>query len=159
MTSDETSAMLTRVRLATEEDIAFVLGLATRFGTTRAQWRTFDEVVRGTQRQLTAAFAAARDTEAILIAVRSAGERSGFAYVVTHHDFFTGEEHGHLSEIATIADNSGAGSALLSAAEAWSRDRGLRYLSLNVNDSNAHALAFYERRAYVPEYRHFVKLL
>jgi GNAT superfamily N-acetyltransferase len=83
----------------------------------------------------------------------------GFAYVVTHTDFFTGEPHGHVSEIAVVADGSGAGGVLIEAAEQWSRERGFRYLSLNVNDANEHARRFYERRAFLPEYRHLVKLL
>jgi len=147
------------VRKATALDAPFVIGLAARFGPTRAAWRDFDEVVEGTQRQLAAAFAAARDTDAILVAVNAAGERCGFVYLVTHPDFFTGEMHGHISEIATVSDESGAGSVLMTAAEAWSRERGFRYLSLNVNDANEPARRFYEHRRYVPEYRHLVKLL
>jgi GNAT superfamily N-acetyltransferase len=148
-----------RVRPATPDDAPFVIALAARFGATRAAWRDHEEVVSGTARQLAAAFAAACDANPILIAVGAAGERVGFAYLVTHHDFFTGEAHGHISEIATVADGSGAGRALVEACEAWSRERGFRYLSLNVNDANEPARRFYARRAFVPEYRHLVKLL
>ncbi len=155
--SGETAEL--RVRPATPEDAPFVIALAARFGATRAAWREHEEVVIGTARQLAAAFDAASDGSALLIAVGPAGERVGFAYVVTHEDFFTGEPHGHISEIATAADGTGAGSALMRACEAWSRRRGFRYLSLNVNDANEPARRFYARRAFVPEYRHLVKLL
>ncbi len=148
-----------RIRPATPDDAPFVTALAARFGATRAAWREHDEVVSGTARQLVAAFEAACDANPILIAVGTAGERVGFAYLVTHHDFFTGEPHGHISEIATVADGSGAGSALVEACEAWSRARGFRYLSLNVNDANELARRFYARREFVAEYRHLVKLL
>jgi len=148
-----------RVRTADANDTAFVIGLAGRFGETRAAWRSYDEVTTGTQRALAAAFASRPQTEAIFIAVNAAGDRLGFAYVVTHEDFFTTEKHGHLSEIATIADGSGAGPALMEACEAWARDRGFRYLSLNVNDTNERAHAFYLRRDYQPEYRHLAKIL
>jgi len=47
----------------------------------------------------------------------------------------------------------------MDAVEDWSRARGFRYVSLNVNDANEAARRFYERRAYQPEYRHLVKLL
>jgi GNAT superfamily N-acetyltransferase len=147
------------VRRATPLDEPFVIGLAARFGSTRATWRGLEEVVAGTACQLAAAFAAGRADDVIFVALDAQGERVGFAYVVTHHDFFTGEPHGHISEIATVVDGTGVGSALMDAAEAWSRERGFRYLSLNVNDANAGARRFYERRAYVPEYRHLVKLL
>ena len=137
----------------------FVIGLARRFGDTRAQWRRYDEVVSGTERALRKAFHEPNGADAVFIAESGTGERLGFAYVVTHHDFFTGEEHGHVSEIATVADGSGAGSALLAAAERWARGRGFRYLSLNVNDTNESAHAFYLRRDYQPEYRHLAKVL
>jgi GNAT superfamily N-acetyltransferase len=148
-----------RVRAAQSSDRNFVVGLATRFGPTRAAWREFDEVVRGTQRQLAKAFDDPGAADVILIAVDSSDEPLGFAFVVTQRDFFTGENHGHISEIATVADGSGAGRALMDASEAWTRERGFRYLSLNVNDTNEAARRFYERRDYVPEYRHLVKLL
>ncbi|MFN2461070.1 MAG: N-acetyltransferase family protein [Candidatus Velthaea sp.] len=147
------------VRVARADDEDFVVGLARRFGDTRAAWRSYDEVVRGTERALHAAFAQRGPAAEIFIAGAADGEPLGFAYVVTHHDFFTGEAHGHISEIASVVDASGAGSALISACETWARECGYRYLSLNVNDTNPTAHAFYERRDYEPEYRHLAKLL
>jgi ribosomal protein S18 acetylase RimI-like enzyme len=147
------------IRSAEPSDAPFVLGLASRFGATRAGWRSFEEVVDGTRRQLGRAFDTPVAGDAILVARNAGGERVGFAYIVTHQDFYTGEEHGHISEIATLTDGGGIGSSLVEAAETWSRERGFRYLSLNVNDANVAARRFYERRTYVPEYRHLVKLL
>jgi GNAT superfamily N-acetyltransferase len=148
------------VRRATDGDRAFVVGLAARFGDTRAAWRTHAEVTNGTVRELGAAFDRDANDTAFFIAYRDDDpEPLGFAFVVTEADFFTREPHGHLSEIATTGDGSGAASALMAACEAWSRERGFRYLSLNVNDTNEHAHAIYRRRDYIPEYRHLVKLL
>ena len=147
------------VRAAVPSDRAFVLDLAERFGPTRAAWRGYAEVVDGTRAVLAAALDARREGEAVLIAVRGADEAVGCVYLITQRDFFTGEPHGHISEIATSADGGGAGRSLMDAAESWSRERGFRYLSLNVNDANEKARRFYERRAYEPEYRHLVKLL
>ena len=115
-----------------------------------------------TREQLAAGFAASLGSEgcALLIAVDGeTDERLGFAYLVIQSDFFTGEPHGHLSEIATVAHRRGAGGALMDAVEHWSRARRFRYVSLNVNDANEEARRFYERRAYQPEYRHLVKIL
>ncbi len=147
------------MRAAVPDDRPFLIELGRRFGATRAAWREAAEVIEGTRRQLARAVDEPRAGEAILIALDADGAAAGFAFLTTVDDFFTGEAHGHLSEIATVQDRSGAGSALLSACEAWSRTRGFRYLSLNVNDTNVAALDFYARRAYVPEYRHLVKLL
>lgn len=135
-----------------------MLDLAHRFAQTRAAWRGFDEVKDGSIRALALAFDAPSSEAAIFIASNANGERLGFAYVIIELDFFTREPHGHLSEIATVGDGSGAAHALMLAAEAWSQTRGHRYLSLNVNEVNVRAAAFYERRNYVPEYRHLIKL-
>ncbi len=147
------------VRPHIASDRAFILELARRFGEARAAWRTNDEVVLGTKRQLGAALDAMREIDAMLVAVDERGDRLGFAFVVTHDDFFTGERHAHLSELAVASDGSGAGSALIAAAQVWSRERGYRYLSLNVNDANVRAQRFYESHAFIPEYRHLIKLL
>ena len=147
------------IRVATQDDRAFVIGLAGRFGQTRAAWREYDEVTHGTERALGAAFDDQADGDVMFIALHDDGTRLGFAYVVTHHDFFTTEAYAHLSEIATVTDGSGAAPALMDAAEAWARERGFRYLSLNVNDTNERAHAFYLRRDYQPEYRHLAKML
>ncbi len=153
------SATTLSVRLAGDGDRDFVLRLAARFSETRAPWRGDDEVAGGTRRQLAAAFETPREGDTLLIAVNGNGARAGFAYVVTHEDFFTGEPHGHISELAATVDGNGAGRVLLAACEAWSRARGFRYLSLNVNDANAAARAFYARHSFEAEYRHLVKLL
>lgn len=102
-----------RVRPAAADDVEFVIGLADRFGPARAVWRGYAEVVDGTRRQLRAAFDECREGDALLVATDGAGERLGFAHIVTQHDFFTGEARGHLSEIATRADGRGAGTALV----------------------------------------------
>lgn len=146
------------VRPASSEDKRFVLSLAHRFAQTRAAWRAFEEVESGTVRALTLAFESPATDATLFIACDGGGERIGFAYAITEIDFFTSEPHGHLSEIATVADGSGAAAALMEAAERWSQARGHRYLSLNVNDENPAAHAIYTRRDYVPEYRHLVKL-
>ena len=157
--NDPTGASALSIRTATDDDMMFVIGLARRFGETRATWRQLDEVVSGTERALRKAFHKPSDADVVFIAEDAAGTRHGFAYVVTHHDFFTGEEHGHISEIATVSDGTGAGSLLMDSAELWSRKRGFRYLSLNVNDVNDRAHQLYSSRDYQPEYRHLAKLL
>jgi GNAT superfamily N-acetyltransferase len=95
--------------------------------------------------------------DVFLIAEDEHGERSGFVYAVAERDFFTGEPYLHVSEIATVRSGGGAGAALMGAAETRARERGYRFVTLNVVDENAAARRFYERHGYAIGHHHFVK--
>jgi ribosomal protein S18 acetylase RimI-like enzyme len=58
---------------------------------------------------------------------------------------FTGETDGYVGELAVApqAARRGIGRALMAAAEAWARDRGLRYLTLHTGMANTTARRFY----------------
>jgi ribosomal protein S18 acetylase RimI-like enzyme len=146
------------VRAASADDAAFVASLAARFAETAPAWRTSHEVTCGTLAEFERAFASAELRAGIFIAW-DGRERVGFVYVVRQLDFFTGETHGHVSEIAVVRDGSGAGRALMRAAEDYCRGLGVRFVTLNVNESNARAMRFYERLGFVPQIRQFVKVL
>ena len=148
-----------RVRESTPHDEAFVLRLAVRFAEfPLPPWLERGTVVEGTARQLRRAFQDATGDTAILIAERD-GEPQGFVWVYLTEDFYSGERLGKISEIAVSADGTGAGSALIEAAEAWVRDRGARRMVLNVMEENRNARRFYERRGYGPEYTMMAKRL
>jgi diamine N-acetyltransferase len=83
--------------------------------------------------------------ELFLIAEDDAGAPVGFAYAVTGSDFFTGEPYLHVSEIATVRRGGGVGAVLMDAVEARARERGYRFVTLNVVDENAAGRRFYER--------------
>jgi len=86
----------------------------------------------------------------VFLAEDDAGDPLGFAHVVTTHDFFTGEPHGHLSDLVVDREGEGrgVGRALITAAEAWSRERRHRLFSLNVFEHNTRARTLYERLGY-----------
>ena len=146
------------VRTAHAADASFVVGLSVRFADAGTAWRTRAEVIAGTERALQAAFDDPQPRDIVVIAER-AGERLGFAFVSWHDDFFTQERYPHLSEIATVRDGEGIGSALLEYVETWARASGARFLSLNVVRENERGRAFYETRGFELEYRHFAKVL
>jgi GNAT superfamily N-acetyltransferase len=146
-----------RVRPATDADASFVIGLAPRLGETQPLWRERGEVAIGTARALSRALATPRDDEAVLIAEDGAGTSVGFLYIVTASDFFTNEPVAHVSELALARDGTGAGAALMRAAEAWALERGARYVSLHVNARNERARAFYERLGYDLEWHRLNK--
>ena len=96
------------IRPATPEDENFVLSLAARFAETRPEWRTANEVEAGTARALSRVLRTPSADHALFVAEES-GEPVGFVYVYAEPDFFTGEPHAHISEIAVTADGTGAG--------------------------------------------------
>jgi ribosomal protein S18 acetylase RimI-like enzyme len=147
------------VRPARATDEPFVVGLAGRFAETRPDWRSEREVTAGTEAELRRAFREPDAGLAILIAEDDSGAPVGFAYAVTHRDFFTHEEHGHLSEIATARDGSGAFVALVAAVEAHFRGLGVRFVTLNVNVGNERAAELYARLGFEKQVVQFVKTL
>lgn len=59
---------------------------------------------------------------------------AGVAFAHDATDYFTGEQHGHLSiiSVAEQAEGRGVGRVLMEAVESWSRERGHRFITLNV---------------------------
>jgi GNAT superfamily N-acetyltransferase len=149
---------MTRVREASAADDAFVAALVPRFVEHgAADGHTHDEVIDGTRRVLRDALRAPDTADVFLIAEDDAGEPLGFVYAVTERDFFTGEPYLHVSELATARSGDGVGALLMAAAEARARERGYRFVTLNVVHENAAARRFYERRGYAIGHHHFVK--
>jgi ribosomal protein S18 acetylase RimI-like enzyme len=151
---------MTRVRDASAADEGFVAALVPRFVEHgAADGHTRDEVIGGTRRVLREALRAPAPGDVFLIAEDDAGERAGFVYAVTERDFFTGEPYLHVSEIATARSGDGTGALLMSAVETRARERGYRFVTLNVVGENAAAQRFYERRGYALGHHHLVKRL
>jgi GNAT superfamily N-acetyltransferase len=148
-----------RVRSARGADRGFVLQTAVRladFGP--PAWRTAEELVEGEARTLRDFFESPDDGTELLIAETSEA-RVGFALVEELRDYFTLERHGHVGILAVAAgaEGSGAGGALLRAAETWARDRGFRTLTLNVFSGNHHARAVYEHLGFEEDTVKYVK--
>ena len=161
MTSGSPAARPIRVRTARGTDRAFVLETAARlaaFGP--PPWRTAEELVEGEARTLRDFFESPDDGSRLLIA-ESGDHRLGFALLEELRDYFTLERHGHVGILAVTedAEGTGAGGALMRAAESWATDRGYRTLTLNVFGGNAHARAVYEHLGFVQDTIKYVKLL
>jgi GNAT superfamily N-acetyltransferase len=122
-------------------------------------WRTPAEIASADLRAMLSAIRAGDADNAVFVAVRG-GAAAGCLHIHTATDFF-GRRHAHLSVISVARDAEGTGLAdvLMAAAEAWTRDRGLPLLTLNVIDGNARARRFYARHGYEPEIVKFVKPL
>ena len=158
-TSTKTAA---RVRPARPDDRAFVIETAKRlaeFGP--PPWRSPESVVTAESRVLHAFFESPAPQTALLIAETPDGERLGFAYLETLVDYFDRKPHAHLAELAVSkeAQGRGAGGALLSACEDWTRSRGFDRLTLNAFDGNLHARDVYVKRGFAPETIRYVKFV
>ena len=86
---------------------------------------------------------------------------AGVAFMLTHTDYFTREQHGHLSilSVAEPAEGRGVGRALLDAVEQWTRSRGYRFVTLNAFGDNKRARAVYERAGYEIDAIKYLKLV
>lgn len=135
------------------DDAAFLAELTPRLVAGAPAWHTPANIAAGAARHLREALLAQRETEALLLAEDSTGQRLGLLYANTSTDYFTGEPHGHISDliVAQPAEGRGIGMILLQAAESWARSRGYRVLTLNVFPANTRALGLYERSGYEAE--------
>ncbi|MDQ3692298.1 MAG: GNAT family N-acetyltransferase [Chloroflexota bacterium] len=132
------------------DDARFLAELAPRLAAGAPDWHTPADITAGTRRHFDEALQGQRETEVMLIAEETAGSRLGFLYAVSTTDFFTGEPHGHISDIvvAPAAEGRGVAMLLLHAAEAWARERGFRTFTLHVFPANTRAERLYARLGY-----------
>ncbi len=142
-----------QIRPATEDDRHFVLSLAKRFAIEELpSWRTPDEVAAGTRFRLEEALDNLSARSSFLIAVQDDGTQAGFAWVTLIRDWYTMRDIAKLEEIAVAQEGVGAGAALMSAVEAWSRERDCDLLVLNVLQKNQRARRLYERFGFHDEH-------
>ncbi len=150
------------IRPCTLDDHDFVLDVAARLADfPRPHWRTAEQIIGAESRALDAHFRDPREGAALLIAQDGGAVRLGFVFLETARDYFTGERHGHVGMLAVTAESegTGAGRALLEAAERWAREQHFTRLSLNVFERNRHARAVYEHLGYEPETLRYVKAI
>ncbi len=97
----------------------------------------------------------------VLIAEAENGAPAGFIHLETQTDYFSGEKHGYISDLAVLREyeGQGLGRLLLSAAEDWARQAGFRLLTLYVFAGNIHAKRIYEKAGFEQEVIKYVKTL
>lgn len=141
-----------RVRPYRAEDRAFVVGLAPRLVVGCAPWRDHGRML-ATMRHFIEEDADRADGPAtLLVAEDAVGERLGFVTIADHVNF-TGEPEAYVGELAVRADRegTGAGQALMHAAEDWARAHGYGLVVLETGAANTRARAFYARLGYEEE--------
>lgn len=151
------------IRPARQDDEAFLLSLLPRLADfPLPSWRTAAEIAGGDRALLLDALHGRIEHAAILVAELSpGGERAGYVFATTKHDYFTRAAHAHVEVIAVTpeAGRRGVARALMEAIEHWAGRRGYRHVTLNVFDGNTRAKALYDSMGYEAETIHFRKAL
>jgi ribosomal protein S18 acetylase RimI-like enzyme len=151
------------IRPARHDDEAFLVGLMPRLADfPLPAWRTADEIATADRQLLHTSLSGVLEHSAILVAELSpAGERAGYVFATTKHDYFTRTAHAHVEILAVEAAAQGRGvaRALMDAIEQWAKRRGYGWVTLNVFDRNARARALYDSLGYEAETIHFRKNL
>ena len=151
------------IRSARHDDEGFLLSLLPRLAEfPLPEWRTADEIAGGDRPILLEALHGRIEHAAILVAELSpGGERAGYVFATTKHDYFTRAAHAHVEVIAVTreAERRGVARLLMEAIEQWARRRGYRQVTLNVFDRNTPAKALYDTLGYEVETVHYRKTL
>lgn len=134
------------IRQATKADLEFLLSLIPRFsefGLPPA--RDVTALNKHTQNALQTAFDG--DSSLPIFIAEEDGQRLGFIQMREDKEFLSGEPHAYVLNltVAKEAEGKGAGTALIQAAETWAKEKGYRFMSLNVFGTNYHARAFYKK--------------
>lgn len=137
-----------------------VLRLAERLTIGVAEWRDTEQVLAAARKWVEDSIDARGADSTVLVAEGEQGERLGFVSVArkTH---FSGDLQAYVGELVVdaAAEGRGVGRQLMLSAEAWARERGLRFITLDTGAGNAGARAFYGRLGYLAEDVSFTKVL
>ncbi len=150
------------IRRAMPADRSWILPIAPRlhdFGP--PPWRGRPVMDTAVTTAIEQALIAPQPGSTVFAAEDGAGRPLGFVHLETKTDYFTVEEHGHVSDLVVVqtAEHRGVGRALMAAAEEWARGRGFRLLTLNVFEANHAARKLYDRLGYQPDTTKLVKVL
>ncbi len=154
--------MSVHIRQALPADREYISSLVPRFSEfDLPEWRSHEEIDRTNRLSLEKGLQEVPPGGAILVAEDEARGPVGFLRLETQHDYFSGEEHGYIADLAVSKSFEGTGIArlLLEAAEAWAQTRGYRLLTLYVFSGNARAQRVYERYGFQPELVKYVKVI
>jgi ribosomal protein S18 acetylase RimI-like enzyme len=152
--------MSIRIRTFSPSDREFILSLVQRFTEfDLPEWRTKAEIDQANEHSLLKAMDQPEPGSTILIAEDENGTPAGFIHLQTQTDYFNGEKHGYISDVAVSQafEGQGIGRMLLDAAETWSREQGFRLLTLYVFAGNTHAQRIYEKHGFAQEVVKYVK--
>ena len=154
--------MTIRIRPYQPFDSEFILSLVTRFSEFELpEWRSKDEIDQANRIFLEEAMKELDPDSALFIAEEERGAFAGFIHLQTQTDYFNGERHGYISDLAVAREfeGQGVGRMLLETAENWTRTKGYSLLTLYVFAGNRRAQHVYEKRGFHQEVIKYVKMI
>lgn len=149
------------IRPAIEADLPFIRSLSPTLAKQAGLSWHADDVVQKFQDDYIDAMMADSDVPTATFIAERSGEPLGFVHVREREDEVSGERGGTVPLLAVTehAQGSGAGQALMAAAEDWTRAQGWRLLHLEVFWNNAQGRRFYEKLGFLPETINLIKPL
>ncbi len=147
------------VRSAEKSDLEFLLSLVPRlseFGLPSS--RDAKALEQFTKEKLQESL---DGTASCILIAEDDGNRLGFIQLEEDKEFFSGEPHAYIANLAIAqeAEGQGVGKALMQAAESWAKEKGYRFISLYVFGTNHHAKTFYEKLGYDEDSVKLTKML
>ncbi len=150
------------VRTFELSDRDFIMSLIARFSEIDLPaWRSKLEVDHTNHAALQRAVNVPEPDSAIFIAETEDGSPAGFIHLQTQIDYFSGEDHGYISDLAVdkAFEGQGVGRALMNKAEEWAGERGYQLLTLYVFAGNTRAQQLYEKSGFRPEIIKYAKTI
>ena len=154
--------MIIHIRTFKPTDSAFILSLVSRFSEFEIpDWRSDQEIDNANRTLLQKAMKHPKPDSAIFIAEDETGIPAGFIHLQTQTDYFNGEKHAYISDLAVDKsfEGKGIGSLLLDKAEEWVLQKDYGFLTLYVFAGNKHARHLYEKRGFDQEVIKYVKVI
>lgn len=154
--------MTIRIRTYQPTDYEFILSLVTRFSEFEIPaWRQKEDIDSTNRALLEQVLEQPEPDSVIFLAEDEDGAPAGFIHLQTQSDYFTGEKHGYVSDLAVdqAFEGRGIGRLLLKSAEEWTRKNGYRLLTLYVFAGNTRAQQLYEKQGFSQEVIKYVKML
>jgi ribosomal protein S18 acetylase RimI-like enzyme len=149
------------IRAATRDDLEFLLSLVPRLSEFGLPPSRDAKALGAFTKDVVQKTLAEDAVKSLILVAEQDGKALGFIQLEEEKEFFTGEAHGYIANLAIAkeAEGKGVGKALMQVAEAWSKERGYRYLSLYVFGTNHHARRFYETLGYDEDSLELTKLI
>lgn len=150
-----------QVRQAVDEDRAFIFSLSPNLSeVAELEWHS-DSTIQTMQDDYITEMLAPSSTPNITLIAEANGIPLGFVHARLRKDTISEELSGTIPLLAVSPSSQGlgVGKILMSSAEDWAKQQGVRLLHLEVFATNQKASAFYQKLGFKAEMVHMIKAI